>query len=273
MPSAFIANKDSTGKVILVNRNSTPKVASINGLGNGLKFIPADLNYVDIPTRTSTLDFQTSSAFSISAIVYTTISGENFICGAVRGNSFGDGNGDGWSIRFVNSTTVRFIFAQSAGTLAFIDCAIPSTGYNHIILTKSTGNSLSNYTYYLNGKSVTPSGSVGTTGVTMTYANFRIGFSSSSYQVGTPPNYFNGIMYDLKIADAAWNSTDINKLFATDGIYIPSNLIANWGFNEKSGTVLKSTTSDNQGTLTNFVNTSLGASNQWVDKNRNPITS
>lgn len=94
---------------------------------------------------------------------------------------------------------------------------------------------------------------------------------------GTANQYFDGIIYDTKIFDKALTQAEIDNLYNFKGNIIPStaqaNLVANYSFNQKSGTTLiDSSGNSNNGTLTNFANTTASAGNAWVDSNGNPIT-
>jgi len=94
---------------------------------------------------------------------------------------------------------------------------------------------------------------------------------------GTPIYAQDGIIYDLKIFDKKLNQSEITELHTKNGQIVPtttlSNLITNWKFSDKSGTTLKDYSGNGyDGTLINFDDTSIGATNAWVDKYGNSLT-
>lgn len=93
----------------------------------------------------------------------------------------------------------------------------------------------------------------------------------------SPNTYINGIIEDIKVFNKELTQSEVTSLYQKQGQIIPSSAIAScvldMRFNDKSGTIAKdSSVSGYNGTLTNFANTSLGASNAWVDQYGNAIT-
>ena len=83
-------------------------------------------------------------------------------------------------------------------------------------------------------------------------------------------------VYDLKIFNKALTQTEITELYIRKGSRIPltavSNVVADWRFNQKEGTILLDTQGNN-GILNNFANTNVGIGNAWVDNLGNSILS
>jgi len=80
--------------------------------------------------------------------------------------------------------------------------------------------------------------------------------------------------YDLKIFNKVLTQSEIDVLFLEKGSIVPAtalaNLVANYTFNQKSGTSLFDTQGNN-GTLINFAITNPGVNNAWVDDLQNSI--
>lgn len=92
-------------------------------------------------------------------------------------------------------------------------------------------------------------------------------------------NIFNGniTMFDLKLFDKTLTGLEVTKLYETKGMILPptilpSQLVANYTFNQKQGTTLiDSSPNGNNGTLINFSNTTPSIGNAWVDDLGNSI--
>lgn len=112
--------------------------------------------------------------------------------------------------------------------------------------------------FYLNGVLQTRtsnrvSGSIISSGL------LRIGFNNIGVLT-----FLNAIMYDLKMFNIALNSTEVSQLYNKTSI--PSNCVADYRFNQQSGTVLTDYIGGSNGTLTNYTTpeTTIGSSNKWL---------
>ena len=104
-------------------------------------------------------------------------------------------------------------------------------------------------------------------------AQTRIGMPYST--ASTFP--YKGTIYDIKLFNRGLSATEVKQISLKQGQFIPAscitNCVANWTFDDKSGTILTDkSVSGYNGTLTNFSNTTLGAGNAWIDKYNNSIT-
>lgn len=82
---------------------------------------------------------------------------------------------------------------------------------------------------------------------------------------------------DIKIFNSYLSDADITSLYNTKCQIVPSiaasSLVISYKLDDKSGATAKDNSGNGRnGTLANFISTSLGASNAWVDKYGNPIT-
>lgn len=88
-----------------------------------------------------------------------------------------------------------------------------------------------------------------------------------SFELGVLDSSFfplNGTIRDLKFFNKALNSTEVTELFNKTGI--PSNCVADYRFNQQSGSILTDYANGNNGTLTNYTtgDVTIGSTNKWV---------
>jgi|GEM_PF-7101874 len=91
--------------------------------------------------------------------------------------------------------------------------------------------------------------------------------------------YSNMYIFDLKVFNKALTDAECIELYIKQGQIIPSsaisNCVADWRFEDKSGTVLTDRSGSGfNGTLVNYAagTTDLGATNSWVDYAGDPLT-
>ncbi len=140
----------------------------------------------------------------------------------------------------------------------------------HLVMTHN-GVDLNNDKCYFNGVEITDKTLTNNNLVDISPLSYPF-YIGSSNGIGS-----KCINYDLKIFNKELTALEVKELYYKQNQIVPvsamSNLQADWRFDQRAGTTLKDySTNGYNGTLTNFNNTSLGASNQWVDNNNNPIT-
>ena len=137
------------------------------------------------------------------------------------------------------------------------------------------GTSIATFNLYIDGIDTTFTASNTLTGeINSNTEPIRIGI------YGDTPAYqdqLNGTIYDIKIFNKTLTQAEVTYLNQTKCQMIPSTAITNciidMRFEDKQGTTAIDRSGNNyNGTLTEFTNTTLGASNSWVDKYNNSIT-
>lgn len=249
-------------------RDSNSNIASINGklldknknswIGNGILFTGGEV--IKIPL-TGVSNWNTSTPFSVNVIFVQKNNSDyqNIISNRVTGSS---------------------------GEICFaISCRLDGTIWVTLLDAGIEGDNLI-VPYNLNEITV----------ITLTYngtlikafkngvlfgqiASTRIIGSNNVFlgRIGNVPSQgFKGIIYDAKIFSKELTQQEVSHLFVTKGADVPatalSDLILNLKLQEKSGTTATDTSPNSyNGTLTNFTNTALGASNVHVDYRGIPI--
>jgi len=149
----------------------------------------------------------------------------------------------------------------------------PKNIINHFIFTKKTGAGTDKISVYANGSKLA--------GGNVYDGSMSSILGSSSFFINTSQTEYasNCIIYDLKVFNKELTQAEITELYIKQGQIVPAtavaNCVADWRFNEKSGTILKDKSPNGyHGTLVNYAagTTDLGATNSWVDKYGNPIT-
>jgi hypothetical protein len=258
-----------------------PSQIVINRLGNGLKFLSANSNRIDIPS-TSLLNFQYNTNFSIALSALISDNASQFIISKQNGTT----NYKGWGL-FISSLKTIDFFLSSSITPSFVfyrTFSLPN-GFRlgslvHITLIKS-GVSITDMNCYVNGNlcpAANNISSLSSTSIDYTSTGERIGARATT--TTTHDSYLNSsVIYNLKIINRAITTPEMMKLVGSDNASRPrtitnSEYILDYAFDEKSGTTLSdASTNALNATLVNFVNTSLGINNQWVDNLQQPITS
>lgn len=248
---------------------------------NGLQFDGIN-DYITIPHNAS-LNFGTSE-FSISLILQT----KNTLQTGLLYEKWCDDTipfGQGFEIA-VSSTGVISIglFVTGDPNRRFVSIVtptntiLPNTKY-HIVFIKTNTTGI----IYVNNNIV--STTISWIGTPLAFSSINVNNLSRVYigvelykeNVGSPLKtyYFNGYMFDIKAFNKALTTSEIFTLYTKRGQIISASAIANCvldlRFDDKQGTTLTDKYSNN-GTLTNFTNTTLGVSNQWVDKYRRALS-
>ena len=241
--------------------------------GNGLKFDGSN-DYVNLG---NVLNFEITDEFSIGLIlkfnnfnlslgslpkIFTKISP------AFTGYNFQINSGGRVNFTMVHTSPNIKVGAITVNTLSI------NTNYN-LIVTKSTGITSAAIKIYIDGISQTlTDNTLGVMGSILNTSNARIGGWSES-EIG----FLNGTVFDCKVFNKELTQSEVSKLYQTSNQLIPStaisNCVADWRFEDKSGTILNDSSPSNyDGALTNYAagTTALGATNVWVDKYGNSIT-
>lgn len=239
-----------------------------NTVGNGLKFDGVN-DYVQTP-HSSVFNFGTGS-FSASFWVSTSS-----IRTAVFYSKYVNPTIGGFSFILWNDRKIAISLSNSNGQY----CVATTNSFLYNI------NTLYNFTFQRNGNII----EIYVNGVLVSNTNTFYGSILNVNQINVnttipstigverPILYpFLGNIYDLKVFNKALSQAEVTLLYNSFGnnlTGLTSNLVANYDFEQKSGTILLDHSGNTlNGTLTNFANTSLGASNAWVDKFGNPILS
>ena len=239
--------------------------------GDGLKFDGID-DYVTIPYN-SGWALKNTDSFSLSFIVKCInpldtnqnflFSTENFLSGYNSGIRFAIRPSTG----LILSASLRQSTSPESGVALSKLGAFDNTIVNHFVATWRNKEPIS---IYVNGVLLT-----GTSYTVNSIVSIENTEPIVTYNKIT--NVFNNIiMDDFKLFRKELTQLEVTKLYQTQGQLIPStaqaNLLADWRFEDKQGTILKDYSPNNyNGTLTNFSNTTLGVNNAWVNKYGNSI--
>jgi len=243
--------------------------------GAGLKFDGVN-DYVTIPCPlNSALDFDFADNFSFSVWGrFRPDSGGGNDKGI---NRIASGQLGGYDIGFVllgSSFSVFIVLWNGSNALISVVRFIePMAGVdnllNHYVFVKDTSDA-NNFRIYKNGVplavsvlvNAAPSGTMKSSKAIV--LNTQVGASA----------FCNNTLYDLKAFNKTLTQSEVNVLFDEKGSIVPAtalaNLVANYTFNQKTGTSLIDAQGNN-GTLINFAITSPGAGNAWVDDLQNSI--
>jgi hypothetical protein len=254
-----------------------PLIASGNRFLNGFKFNAS--NHLATIPHVAQLDFGLLDDFSISTFIIPVIPGALTIYRLI--NKYGASQG--WNFDLIQTSTVsytlRFYFQESStvfGVKQFVISRDIRGQWCHFAMTKVSGVSPNNILIYINGQLV----------------NATVSSNNLTNSVGSKNGYdlrINGgsadagvfaVMYQgpLSIYNKVLSEVEVFDLYKRDGIptkALRSNLLMSYNMSEKSGTTITDESSNaNNATLsgTGMV-TSLGVTNQWVDKYQQPITS
>jgi hypothetical protein len=249
--------------------NSNNKIINTNwSAGNGLK-LDAVNDYINLG---NILNFTLATPFSISIIAYTTVSFTTR--GQIIYSKFYNDRGYYITLNKDRSGLIlRTVVGAANYTYKVVISNFSTEDYKYFTCTYDGLNTLDSINIYekgeLNETSVEKNN--GATNIT-TADNLILG---NLTPIGSFK--FAGIIYDIKVFDKELTKAEVTKLYQTQGQLIPAsaiaNLVADWRFDQKAGTVLKDYSGNvYNGTLTNFETTSNLGGGAWVDKYGNPIT-
>lgn len=244
-------------------------------VGAGLEFDGIN-DFVTVPDSTS-LDLEYTDDFSLSVWLN---SNEPFSSlGSDRGfNKFvvGQVGYDFLFYRFNNEYVIGLAFWQASGTaskfhivrLPYVN--IPTSNF-HIVIVKNTTNP-TNWAVYIDNVLQSPTNVINNSDTSI-LNNLPVLMNT---QAGTT-DYTPNTLYDLKLIKKALTLTEIERIYDTKGMIIPStvastDVLCDYRFNQKSGTILQDNSIyANNGTLINFANTTPSVGNAWVDDLGNSI--
>lgn len=167
---------------------------------------------------------------------------------------------------FPNGTNLGFYFGLYSTTMGIDNCSIYTTNsipnaLMHVVVVKDT-QVRANWKIYINGVEVgvTTYGTNNIASGVMTGGNIQIGAQLDP----TPRFHLNADLYDLKIFNKTLSQLEVSQLYNKGAI--PSNCIADYRFDNRSGTILTDYISLNNGTLTNYTtqDVTVGSTNKWL---------
>lgn len=287
-----------TGTTVVSGQTGFGNARKLNGSGDHISFGDV-MNGINLPVTVEAWIYQSQYCDTTCTIFHSDDPDTD--TGNYYGFSFATGTTGGLGAGFYNGVSAGPDGRRSIGSGNGV---LPVGQWNHVAVTISGPNDVS---FFVNGQQVTTAGYSGT-GTTMVHNSnpARIG-RNTRYGL----TYFNGIIDEVRISDIArtpeeialdaqkrpystytsdvidlskvtsWNSISWTGTgFATgDGetatASATSNLIAQWNFNETSGTTASVATGSCgatcNGTLTNFASTGsqdAAAKTGWTSANR-----
>lgn len=231
-------------------------ILNIDGSQKGLRFDGVN----DFVQTTLRFDISQNHSF---AFWYkpNTLTGNQRILSTVSAGNFSNGGIQIGVLDFFGGFKVFVnIFNITIGT---DNCSIYTTNsitnsFMHIVVVKDT-QTRANWKIYINGVSVslTNSGPVNVASGTLTGNQMRIGALDNNL-------YLNANLYDLKIFNKTLSEVEVTQLYNRGAT--PSNCIADYIFNNQSGTNLTDYVSGNNGTLNNYTtgDVTIGSTNKWL---------
>jgi len=236
--------------------------------GDGLKFDGVN-DVVTIPHNVE-FNYTITSTFSINVIFRAS----DFVSNPILIGKYAS-SGSGWVLYISNTGILSFYLIQSYITTYYsivaIDPLVVDTDY---CVTVTKGTTLATFDMYVNGLLVpytltnTLTGDIAANVLDLSIGRF----------ISSDVDQLNGIIFDIKIFNKKLTAAECLYLNRVQGQLIPSTATSNvrvdMRFSDKQGTIATDQSGNaRNGTLTNFANTSLGASNAWVDVNNVSLTS
>jgi len=222
-------------------------IATSNMLGNGLDFDGGSLQYVQLPNINTSASWTVSLWFNKRTV--TT-----------------DGS------PYFNFETI-LLGASGTQFLGVSNFSCTVGGTHLAIKQMSVGNTYF-ISYKYNGSQIKGRvddnlGSLITISNPLNILSKRIG------NRGDTVHPLNQNVYDLKIFDKFLSDVEENQLynsFSNNLAGLELNLVANYNFNHKRGTLLEDKINGANGTLMNYLNTELGTNNSWRNSLGGAIT-
>lgn len=157
-----------------------------------------------------------------------------------------------------------FIRGNSSNELGISSSALTLNLTYHVVCVRSGTDMY----LYVNG-SLVASGNIPTLSSITTIRPFSMGGINAG---GGYTQFQTMTMYDTKVFNKALTLTEVGDLY--NKISVPSNCIADYRFNQQSGTTLTTIVGTNNGTLTNYTagDTTIGSTNKWLYEDGTPYT-
>lgn len=243
--------------------------------GNGLTFDGVN-DYIDCNFSTPSWDIDTPFSIGLSYTPIQKIAGQNDVIFSNR--RYISLNSHGIMIALGQfSTGVYTIYLLHIDERTYrysgvnINYPLQLNTTYYIIFTKSNTIGNSGYIGYILGDSKYSDYSLFTNPLINTSdTKSEYNWTINRYVPGDPSSGICSVN-DIKLFNKCLTPEEARYLYNKQGQIIPasaiSNVVVDYRFEDKQGTILKDISPNNyNGTLTGFTNTTLGASNQWVDK-------
>jgi hypothetical protein len=245
-----------------------PGLAVGNRNGNGLKFKASDSNYILAP-HSEILNFDYNNPCTIVGlgIIYDSVSFSGIF------NKTTVNGSNGYVVNIVRTSATDFqlagLFCRNLAYKRALASGFKFGEMVHFAWVNPGDGIPANYHIYKNSAPLTVSATHDTSGSCKSTAAINIGKFQNSIGVDC---FLDSILYSVKVFNLALTQKNITELYKSDNFRCSamSNLVAGYEFDDKAGTIAKDSLANN-GTLTNFTNTSLGVNNQWLDNNQQPI--
>jgi len=242
--------------------------------GNGLKFDGVN-DYVQVSKVFALADIRTISFWMKSN---STANNETVIDFGNTGNS----NLYAWANISIISNILYLKYVSINGGIlagAYIPNNLRDNNLHNVVCIFSGNrvyNDITGFKCYVDGVNINLTKISSNSNISIIQGTARIGASTGI----TTQFYYKNYLYDLKIFNKELSQAEVSELYNKQGQIVPasavSSLQADYRFNNKSGTILTDKSPNNyHGTLMNYAieTTDLGATNSWVDKYGNPLTS
>ena len=238
-------------------------------IGNGLKF--DGVNDYCIGNAGSATDFNSADSVSVRAIFRPQgLTGVN--CRFCSGND-PVGPFQAWRV-YISSTSINFTTYREGGSPRFFGCVVNHGGeikngeLFDLVITKSTGTSFGDYSFYLNG--VKRNYSLNTLYSVPTSHSFSPSSANRIGVDGNNANNFNGTIYTIQF----WPSTELSETEVFNLTKGQNPMVApaqHYDFNQTRGTVLPDVSGNgHDGTLNGFSSTTDYGQGAWVNSNGQP---
>jgi len=227
-------NKQSSQGGMLL-KDSTPYENQGTKYGSVLKFLGTDSNYVDCGSDSS---HDITTAITVSMWVKTSSEASQYFLAK------DDGVNRNYILQYSSSSkTARFVFWRNTNIkIADSNINIADGKWHHIVGTFD-GTTSKAYVDGISGTDLVTPGEIISNDINL-YIGSMVGGG----------NYSNGSIGETRIYSRALSAAEVNTLYH-GGIVSDTDLVAHYKMKDKSGTTLTDETGNNNGTLTNFADT------------------
>lgn len=237
---------------------------SYETIGGGLKFDAVN-DYINHgnPVGLSALSLNSLSSVYTVSVIFSTREPTIRQVLVNYDNSTADNNRV-IDLHILNATQIRATQVSGGnGYIATIPFTATTNVVYHLVFVKDTF--VTNWRWYINGVVKTQTIVQNTNTTIGTPNELKIG----SYY--SPHDYWRGTIWDVSIFNRALSAAEALTLYNNKSTILPSGCVFNTKFDDGSGVTSTENINASNGLLTNFTNTTPGASNAWVDENGNPI--